>query len=184
MMTSLRAAIAGCALLAALAAAAPLAAGDETPDESAYISSLRACQVKTDPAERLACYDTAVAAVVAASSEGEVKVVGREEVRETRRKLFGFALPDFGIFGGRRDGADAGDDAELAALQTTVAAVRSMNGKLVITTAEGAEWQLDELPSRLMRPRIGQPLEIKAGALSSYFLRINGQSGVKGRRVR
>lgn len=168
---------------AALIAAAPLAAADPK-DESAYVKALRDCQGKTDPGERLACYDTAVAAMVSASSEGEVRVVDRAEVRETRRKLFGFSLPDFGIFGGKSDKDDTERAEEFTALETTIAGVRAERGTYIVTTAEGAEWQLDEMPARLMKPRVGQPLEIKAGALSSYFLRINGQKGVKGRRVR
>lgn len=181
-MPAIRAAAAA-ATLAALAAAAPVAAADD-PAESAYITALRACQAKTDAAERLACYDAAVARVVAASSEGEVRVVDREAVRETRRKLFGFALPDLGIFGGKRDKEDPAQADEFEALTTTIAGVRSDKGTYVITTAEGAQWQLDEMPARLMSPKVGQPLEIRAGTLSSYFLRIDGQKGVKGRRVR
>lgn len=181
-MPAIRAAAAA-ATLAALAAAAPAAAADD-PAESAYITALRACQAKTDAAERLACYDAAVARVVAASSEGEVRVVDREAVRETRRKLFGFALPDLGIFGGKRDKEDPAQADEFEALTTTIAGVRSDKGTYVITTAEGAQWQLDEMPARLMSPKVGQPLEIRAGTLSSYFLRIDGQKGVKGRRVR
>jgi hypothetical protein len=172
---------AAAAMLAAMAAA-PLAAADDKP-ESAYIKSLRDCQAKADPAERLACYDSAVAAMVSASNEGEVRVVDREEVRQTRRKLFGFALPDLGIFGGKGDKEDPAQAEELSTLQTTITGVRAAGGKYIVTTQEGAQWQIDEMPARLMKPRIGQPLEIKAGALGSYFLRINGQGGVKGRRV-
>lgn len=182
-MTAIRAAGAS-ALLVCLGAAAPLAAAEDAPAESAYITALRACQAKTDPTERLACYDAAVGKVVAASSEGEVRVVDRAAVRETRRKLFGFALPDLGIFGGKRDQEDPAQAEEFKALTTTIAGVRGDRGTYILTTAEGAQWQLDEMPARLMTPRIGQSLEIRAGSLSSYFLRIDGQKGVKGRRVR
>lgn len=183
-MTRIRAALAAPLVLTALAAtAAPLAAED-AKGESAYVAALRACQGKTNDAERLACYDTAVAAMVSASSEGEVRVVDRAEVRDTRRKLFGFSLPDLGIFGRKGDKPDAEEEEEFTTLQTTVASVRYVSGKLVITTAEGADWQLDEMPARLMKPKVGQSLEIKSGALSSYFLRIDGQKGVKGRRVK
>jgi hypothetical protein len=181
-MTAMNRMTVAAAMLATLTAAPLAAAADDKP-ESAYIKGLRDCQAKTDPAERLACYDSAVAAMVAASSEGEVRVVDREEVRQTRRKLFGFSLPDLGIFGGKDDKDDPKQAEEFTTLQTTIAGVRTMNGKYVLTTAEGAQWQLDEMPARLMKPKVGQPLEIKAGALSSYFLRINGQGGVKGRRV-
>lgn len=183
-MTPIRAAAALLAVPAlALAAAAPSSA-QEAKGENAYVKALRDCQPKADPAERLACYDAAVAAMVAASSEGELQVVGREEVRQTRRKLFGFALPDLGIFGGRSDKEDPGQAEEFNSLQTTIAGVRAVRDTYVLTTAEGAEWQLDEVPARLMKPKVGQPLEIRSGALSSYFLRIDGQKGVKGRRLR
>lgn len=183
-MTGTRAVLAASAAVAALLLATPLAADDKAKSrESGYVTALRDCQAKTDPAERLACYDTAVGAMVSASSEGEVQVVDREAVRETRRKLFGFALPDLGIFGGQSDRDDPEKAEEFTTLNTTITGVRASGQKLVVTTAEGAQWQLDEMPSRLMKPKVGQTLEIRKGALSSYFLRINGQKGVKGRRV-
>lgn len=169
--------------LLAITLAAPLAAAEEK-SESAYLESLRACQGKTVPAERLACYDAAVATMLSASSEGAMRVVDKTEVRETRRKLFGFSLPELGRFGGKSDREDPEQAEEFAALQTTFAGVRVDTGTYVVTTAEGAEWQLDELPARLMKPKVGQPLEIRAGSLSSYFLGVDGQKGVKGRRVR
>jgi len=36
----------------------------------------------------------------------------------------------------------------------------------------------------LSAPRAGQKIVISKGALGSYFLRINGQIGVKGRRIK
>jgi hypothetical protein len=171
------------AAAAMLVIAAPLAAEDK-PDESAYVAALRDCQGKTDPAERLACYDTAVASIVTASKEGDVRVVDREEVRQTRRKLFGFALPDLGIFGGKSDKDDPEQADEFTTLQTTITGIKGTDRAIILVTAEGAEWQLDELPARLLRPKVGQPVEIREGSLSSFFLRINGQKGVKGRRVR
>lgn len=177
------AAIASVFLLAAIAAGmgAPLGA-TEAPTESSYVTALKDCQAKADPGERLSCYDKAVAAIISASSEGEVRVVDREEVRQTRRKLFGFSIPDFGIFG-KRDKADEAAEEEFNRLQTTIAGVRAARDTYVLTTEEGAQWQLDEVPSWLMKPKPGQTLEIRKGALSSYFLRINGQKGVKGRRI-
>jgi hypothetical protein len=166
-----------------LLASAPLAADDDK-GESAYVAALRDCQGKTDPEERLACFDTAVASIVGASAQGDVRVVDRKEVRETRRKLFGFSLPNLGIFGGKSDQEDPKQAEEFTTLQTTIAAVKGTDRAIIIVTAEGAEWQLSEVPARLLRPKVGQPVEIRAAALSSYFLRINGQKGVKGRRVR
>lgn len=171
------------AALAAVATmlAAPAAAQDRAEDK--YLDSLRTCQGITDNAERLACFDKAVGTIVAASDSDDLRIVDREEVRETRRKLFGFSLPDLGIFG-RRDGkGDEAKEDELDVLQTTIASVRPTGNGYVLTTAEGAKWQIDSVPRRLLSPKVGQSLEIRNAALSSYFLRINGQGGVKGRRI-
>jgi hypothetical protein len=171
-------------VLAAAAAAlpAPTAAADKDDRgrDSAYVEALKNCQVQTDDAARLACFDKAVATLVAANDQGDLRVVDREAVRKTRRSLFGFSLPDFGIFGGR----DADEAEEPEVLQTTIAKVRaSDNAGWVIVTAEGAVWQVDNVPARLLSPKVGQSLEIRSAALSSYFLRINGQPGVRGRRI-
>lgn len=107
----------------------------------------------------------------------------REEVRQTRRKLFGVALPDLGIFGGNSDREHPAQAEEFVALQTTIKGLTATRDGFILTTAEGAEWQVDEMPSRLMRPRIGEPLVIRKGALSSFSLRIDGQKGVRGRRM-
>ncbi len=168
---------------AAMTLPSPAIAADDDRGgpNNAYLAALKACQVETNDAARLACFDKAAGTILAASEQGDLRMVDREEVRQTRRKLFGFSLPSFGIF----DGRDRKDDQpEVELLQTTIAKVRASEyGGWTVVTAEGAVWQIDNPPARLMSPKVGQSLEIKAGALSSYFLRINGQPGVKGKRV-
>lgn len=165
---------------AALMALAVPAAAQDTAD-SGPLGPLKACQATTDSAARLACYDRAAGAMIAANDAGDLKVLDREEVRKTRRGLFGFALPSLKIFG---DG-DAGEEREedrIEVLNTTIASVgRTMNG-FVITTAEGAQWELDKAPR--MSPKIGQPVEIRNAAMSAFYVKVNGQPGVKGRRTR
>jgi hypothetical protein len=158
-----------------------LAADPSDKKDSAYLTALKACQAEPGDAARLACFDKAVSTMVTASEQGELRVVDRAEVQETRRKLFGFSLPDFGIFGG----GDHDEKAEqIQVLQTTIAKVRpSENAGWILVTAEGAVWQVDNVPARLLTPKVGQSLEIRPGALTSYFLRINGQPGLRGRRI-
>lgn len=147
------------------------------------LAPLKACQALTDATERLACYDKAVNAVVAANEAGDLRVIDREEVQQTRRSLFGFKLPDLGIFGG--DKKDKAAEEEIKVLNSTIAKVgQSQRGGYLITTAEGAVWQIDDVPRRLLTPKPGQTIEIRDGALSSYHLSINGQLGVKGFRIR
>ena len=143
-----------------------------------YLDGLKACQVVTDDSERLACFDAAVGNIVTASDEGDVQVVDREDVRQTRRSLFGFNLPNLDIFG-------SGEEEEEDELfTTTIVSARYLSGrKARFTTAEGAVWEMKNIPRRLRRIQEGDSVEFKPGALGYFFIRINGQMGVKGRRV-
>jgi hypothetical protein len=159
--------------------AVPLSAQDGPAGaDSDYLDGLKACQVIADNSERLACFDAAVGNIVTASDEGELQVVDREDVRQTRRSLFGFNLPDLGIFGSDEEE----DEDEL--FTTTIESVRYLSGrKARFTTAEGAVWEMKNIPRRLRRIQPGDTAEFKPAALGYFFVRINGQLGVKGRRV-
>ncbi|GAB5348109.1 hypothetical protein [Alteriqipengyuania sp. 357] len=166
-------ATAAIAIIIAATFGAPAAAEDEKPD---YLEQLAECRAIADAAERLTCYDREVGVIVAATQEGEVRLVDREEVRETRRRLFGFALPK-NIFGG-------GDEEELDTLETTIARVDPYGRKgYVITTQEGSVWRISSPPLRFAPPKAGQKVEFKTAALGSFFIRVNGQLGVKGVRI-
>ena len=161
-------------------AQAPLQAKQK--DDNHYLQELRTCQAETEADERLACFDKVTGALVNAADSGDLTIVDREKVRDTRRKLFGFSIPDFGIFGGHDK--DRKDEKEFEQLDTTIAKVRyGPRGSLILTTQEGAVWEISDAPTRLRSTRAGQKLEIRKGVLNSYFLRINGQSGVKGQRI-
>lgn len=167
--------------LAALVCGLPAAAQETdavAAPSSDYIAELRACSAIADATQRLACFDTAVGAVVAATDSGEVTIVDREDVRETRRSLFGFTMPKGGIFGGS-------DDEDVSSmLESTITDVRKLRGDTyVIVITEGSKWQMSNVPMRLRPPRVGDAVVFKEAALGSYFIRIAGQTGVKGRRI-
>ena len=86
---------------AGLAALATPVAAQRTGGASPLVDAVVACRTETGEARRLACFDRAAAALGAASGRGELVVLGREDVRRTRRSLFGFNLPDAPLFGGR-----------------------------------------------------------------------------------
>ncbi len=170
------------AVIMAASLGVPASAQDEQAENS-YLAALKACQQEQDSAARLACFDAAAATIVGASETGDLRLVDREEVRKTRRKFFGLSLPDFGIFG-KRD-KDGEDQDEIKELETKIVSVSGSyaNGYLIRTT-EGAVWRIDDVPKRLLEPKTGDTVLIKNAALSSYFLRINGQAGVRGTRIR
>lgn len=163
---------------ALLASGASLSAQETTEDaQGDYLESLRACQTIPDNAERLACYDSAVGNIVTASDAGDVQVIDREDVRQTRRSLFGFSLPDLGIFGG-----DEAEEDEL--FETTIASVRYFGRNSArFTTAEGAVWEMNNIPPRLRTIREGNSVIFRPASFGYFFVRIEGQNGVKGRRV-
>jgi hypothetical protein len=165
----------GCAVLLSTAAvgAKPKAAG------SPLVSAIADCQRRTDDATRLQCYDAAAAALIEASSSGKVVLVDREDVRKTRRSLFGFSLPKLPFFSGD-DSAESQQD-ELTA---KVAAAGSIgNGRYRVKLEDGATWETIEGWPTMTDPRSGDTVLIKRGALGSFMMRIAGQRAVRARRV-
>lgn len=140
-----------------------------------YVAELQKCREIADSDARLACYDASVGDMLAATEAGDVQVVGKEEVEETRRGLFGFRMPKIGLLGG--------DKEEITLLQSTITKVRTIQRGYILTIEEGSVWQLNRVPARLRTPKIGDPVEFKKASLGTYFVRINGQIGVKGKRI-
>ncbi|BDI60408.1 hypothetical protein MACH05_09680 [Qipengyuania nanhaisediminis] len=167
-----------CALIAL--GTAPLAAQDQAaPADAGHLDQLRACQAIAVDEERLACFDSAASTMIAASDAGDLRVIDREDIRQTRRSLFGFSLPNIGLFGGGDD-----DEEEDELFTTTIASVRYTGRTGArFTTAEGAVWEMNNVPRRLRTIRVGDEVEFKPGSFGYYFVRIEGQNGVKGRRI-
>lgn len=165
---------------AIIAAASPAAAKDKPAPPSPLVSAIDRCRQMTDPAQRLACYDSAANALVNATNSGEVSVVDRTEVRRVRRSLFGFAMPRLPFFSGDTTAGEAQSQ-----LDTTITSVRPLsNGYYRIVIADNnAVWETSDDSISFYPPRPGQKITILRGPLGSYFLRINGQVGVRGRRV-
>ena len=166
----------------AVAVSSPLSAQSAVDtDQSAAISeqvdALRACRSETEDALRLACYDTATRDVLATIDDGKAQLVMTEEVEKTRRGLFGFSMPKLGLFSGKD-----GQDMEL--LESTITRVRQSRRTYEITIDEGSVWRIANAPMRLRQPKAGDPVAFKKASMGSFFVRIDGQMGVKGTRIR
>ncbi|MCP5384290.1 MAG: hypothetical protein H6920_07185 [Sphingomonadaceae bacterium] len=149
-----------------------------TAAETNYLESLKACQNITSDAERLECYDEAVGRVVTASDEGEVRLVDRDDVEKTRRGLFGFTLPKLRLFGD-------GEEGEMDLLESKVTRVISVRGDTVVfEIEEGSVWRMTDAPARVIRRlEVGAPVVFKKAALGTYFIRVDGLTGIKGKRI-
>ena len=166
--------------IAALVVLAVPALAKDPPKQSPLVSALEACRAIADPAERLACYDKQVGALLDATSTGDVAVVDKAEVRKARKSLFGFGMPKIPFFSG-----DDTTDAVSDTLETTIKSASGIGyGKYRMVVAEGnAVWETTETYGTMRDPRAGDKIVIKRGPLGSYLLRIGSNRAVKGKRV-
>ena len=156
------------------------AAADQHRMDSAHIiDDIAACSSVSDAAARLACFDRAVEALEKARAANDLVVVDREQIRKSKRSLFGFTLPNLHLFG--RDDRDEAED--IKQVDATIQSVRDIgNDHWRLTMVDGAMWETTE--GVAFPPKIGQVIHIKAGVLGSYFASIAGARGFKVKRVR
>ena len=158
----------------------PTMAKNRPVPQSPLVQAIDHCRQISDPGQRLACYDAAAGALVSATTTGQVSIVDQNEVRKVRHSLFGFALPKVPFFTGDTTANEAQNQ-----LESTITSVRQLaNGYFRIVIADNnAVWQTTDSSISFDPPQLGQKITIIKGALGSYFLRINGQVGVRGIRV-
>ncbi|MGB3471512.1 MAG: hypothetical protein WBA51_11880, partial [Erythrobacter sp.] len=133
----------------------PLTAQDKRASQpeignSPIIGKLENCTSIADNTERLACFDREVGALVGASGKGEVKVVQTDDITDARRRLFGFSLPNIGLFGDS-------DEEEVKDLRSTVTKVRKVsNNEWHFWIEEGnAKWRVKSTSIRFRAPEVG-----------------------------
>ena len=173
-------------ILAALIAAPATGAAAQSQNQqrpavqpdNPLVKALEACRTIKDPAQRVACYDAASGALVNATTSGQVRVVDQSEVRRARRSLFGFSLPRLPWFSGDDSYRDPDDR-----LDSTIREVSVQNGRFRLVLADNAVWETTENRINFIAPRPGQKITILKGLLGNYFLRIDGQIGLRGRRL-
>lgn len=158
------------ALGAVALAAAPLAGKDKSalPKELPPVfEAVVNCRTLTSDSERLACYDRSVAALASAREKQDIVVADRATIRETKKGLFGFALPKLRLFGEAERASD-----EVKEIESTVTAVReTADGLAIFTLADGARWKQTDGGNTFAKPGIG--IRIKRGTLGSYLASID-----------
>jgi hypothetical protein len=169
---------AGGSLLAALAlSCAAHAAPATAPSRAAVLQGLLDCRGRTDPAERLACYDAAASKMDQAEAKGDIVVVDREQARTVRKQAFGFTLPSLSLF-------DRGEKPEQIDHVSGVVESARMNahGLWTIRLQDGAVWnQIDGNPPN-RDPRPGMKVEIKSAVMGSYLMSVDGQGSFRAHR--
>jgi hypothetical protein len=168
---------------AAALGASPAAAEEAKPAEPELYRQMVACKDIPDPAARLACYDRQVTAFDTATRNKDIVIADREEVRKTRRGLFGFTAP-IGRLLGLSGNKDEEEREEVDKLETKIAKVgRSGDGGWRLTFEEAGTWEQIDTRGWVMSPKVGQVAVISRAALGSYLVSVDGQRGIKMRRV-
>jgi hypothetical protein len=165
-------------ILAGLAAAGA-APANAAPPQSPMVNALAKCRAERDDAARLRCYDAAAAALTDASASGDIVVIDQEDVRKTRRSLFGFSVPKLPFFSG-----DDSAGEQQSEINAKIARSQALaNGKWQIRLEDGAVWETTESSIYIRPPKPGNDVVIKRRALGSYMIRINGQRPLLAKRV-
>ena len=155
-------------------------------DSPAALQKVLDCRSIADGAARLACFDAGVARLDQARTNGDVAIVDREEVRRTRRGLFGFNLPNLAIFGGHNgnDPRKAAMDGELKEISGRTRAV-AQNGYsgLIITLEDGARWEQTDSVALGRSPKPGDTVTIKRAAMGSFKMNFAVGPSFRVRRI-
>ncbi len=160
--------------------AAPALAQKEPPKRPEAFEKLVGCRTIADAAARLSCYDTQVERLDTAEKNSEVVVLDKAEVRKARRGLFGFTVPDLGIFGGRK--SEAADKEEITEIESTIkSAGVNRAGKWTFVIEDGARWVQTDT-ANIRTPKVGMKIRIREAAMGSYFANIADRPGVRVRR--
>lgn len=164
-------------MAAAVAQQGPANAAQPLPQQ---VRALRECRVIADTSARLACYDTAAAALDQAVASRSVVVLGAEDVRRTKRSLFGFSLPRLPFLGSGKDG----DSAEEREIESTIAsASEGAYGRWRVRLEEGGVWETTEAASGSNEPFAGAKVRIRRAALGSYLMNVGRSRALRVRRV-
>lgn len=154
------------------------AAPAQEGERAERLIELTRCREVTRDADRLLCFDRAVAALEAAERTGEVVVLDRAQVRETNRQLFGFQITN--PFAGR---TDVSPEPQIEAIETTLlSASPSGEGKWLFRLADGSEWRQIDSGAVRFRNREGEPVRVRRASLGSYMLTISSSRAVRVRR--
>ncbi len=154
----------------------------------------RCADIASD-AERLACYDIAVAELRGAEESGAVRTIAAEDIEKIERESFGFSLPSIRL-ALRGSGTDRQSEtseraerverSEINEVTLPVARISShpTSRRLTIVLQDGQTWeQIDtrRLPARTLR----NPGEarIRRAALGSFVMTIDDSVAIRVKRI-
>jgi hypothetical protein len=168
-------------ILASMALVSPSNLAEAAPEApTVALQGLSSCLAMTDDHQRLGCLDTEAAKLIAAAKSHDIMLLGRKDMQETRRGLFGYALPKMSLFGNHGSDGARDDVAEIDAVVQS--ATSSGHGNWRMKLDNGAVWETTEEVT-WDPPHPGSKVHIKRGALGSYFMTIDRASPIRAMRI-
>lgn len=143
--------------------------------EDGALNRLAACSNEKNDTVRLVCYDREIAQVAPPPHGTATQQAATASVAAAKS-----AQENFGVQGGgvaRRQRAQEKEaGSELKSLTATVAVISQLpRGQLVITLDNGQVWA-QKTPQSYFPVKIGDAVEINAGALGSFRMIVSGRS--------
>ena len=163
------------AAIAVGAGGVAVAKPQSAPTNAPVVQAVVDCRKIEDGAQRLACYDNAVAALTSAQQSGDLVTLDRKQRQAVRKQAFGFTLPTLAMF-------DTGEK-EVDRIDETLASAHQIGqGRWVFQMQDGAVWRQidDEFLSR--EPHPGSAIVIRRAMMGSFMLSVDGQPGVRAHR--
>lgn len=163
--------------------AASLAAEQREPRADAF-RKLIDCRAVQESAARLACYDSQVAALDSAEASNELVIVDQNQIRKTKKTLFGLSLPNLAIFDNDHKSGTDGHE-EITEIETKIKSaypMRGQSGRWIVVLEDGARWTQAEGRQLAHDPKPGMTIKIRKAAMGSYFANIDGQTAIRMRR--
>lgn len=144
------------------------------PSRAPAVQTVLDCQKIGDGAQRLACFDSAVAAMARAETSGDLVTVDRAQRRAARHQAFGLTLPSLAFL-------DRGEKPEeVNRIEAKVAAAsRDPAGRWLIQLDDGAIWRQIDDTNLYPAPRAGSLANIRRAALGSYFMSFQGRQEIR-----
>jgi hypothetical protein len=168
--------------LGGLAALAGSAGSAETTTKQAELPALYSavldCLAVPDRDARLACFEEAATKLKAATEKQDIVVVDRDQIKKTKRTLFGLPLPRIDILGG---GSDQDEVKQVDGIVSS--AHRDGDGRWVVSLQDGAVWQ--QIDDRVVAraPRSGFTVRIERATMGTFMMRVQNQPGIRVKRL-
>lgn len=142
------------------------------------VQKLAECRNVADDSARLACFDTAAAALEQAEAKGDIVVVDRAQAQQVRRQAFGFGLPSLSVF-------DRGEKPEaIDSIESKITAARTdPTGRWTLNLEDGSTWSQVEVDPPAIKPKPGMPVRVRKAPMGGYLLNVDGQHAFRVRRT-